>query len=132
MRMDHQQRLELNKGTVDFAVGPEYFALHPPPRISPSYYSPEPPPHPSSARSPEPMRILFVIDVSREAVQIGMVRAACEAIRGTLYGGEMSNGTRMEACIPSRCTVGIVTFDTSVHFYDLSVRLPCRVKNNLY
>lgn len=121
MRLDHLQRPELNKGTVDFIVGAEYNAPHPQPRIVPSYATPEPPPTAGSSRAPEPMRILFAVDVSREAINSGMVRAACQAIRGVLYGGEMDDGMRMEPCVPVRCTVGILTFDTSIHFYDLSV-----------
>ncbi|EJC98563.1 uncharacterized protein FOMMEDRAFT_113703 [Fomitiporia mediterranea MF3/22] len=120
MRLDHLQRPELNKGTVDFVVGAEYFAAHPPPRIMPSYTTPEVPPRSDSTRIPEPMRMLFTIDVSQEAVRNGMVHAACQAIRGVLYGGEMDDGTRMEPCVPDKCLVGILTFDTSLHFYDLS------------
>lgn len=67
------------------------------------------------------MRILFVIDVSREAVECGMVRAACQAIQGVLYGGELEDGTRMEPCVPVGQLIGIVTYDTSIHFYDISV-----------
>ncbi|KAL5508758.1 hypothetical protein ACEPAG_4737 [Sanghuangporus baumii] len=120
MRLDHLQRPELNKGTIDFAVGPEYYAPHPAPRIVPSFWSPEAPLAPDSSRTPEPMRILFAIDVSREAVQNGMVRAACQAIIGVLYGGETDDGTRLEPCFPGNCLAGVITFDTTIHFYDLS------------
>ncbi|KAH8116706.1 hypothetical protein DFH11DRAFT_1724673 [Phellopilus nigrolimitatus] len=120
MRLDHLQRPELNKGTVDFAVSADYFAPHAPPRIAPSYYTPEPPSKPQSTRSPEPMRILFAIDVTRESVQCGMAHAACQAIKGVLFGGEMEDGGRMEPCFPERCKVGLLTFNTSVHFYDIS------------
>ncbi|KAL5536166.1 SFB3 [Sanghuangporus sanghuang] len=120
MRLDHLQRPELNKGTIDFAVGPEYYAPQPTPRIVPSFWSPEASPAPNSSRTPEPMRVLFAIDVSREAVQNGMVRAACQAIIGVLYGSETDDGTRLEPCFPAECLAGVVTFDTTVHFYDLS------------
>ncbi|THH09228.1 hypothetical protein EW145_g2180 [Phellinidium pouzarii] len=120
MRLDQLQRPELTKGTVDFVVSSEYFAPHAPPRLVPSYYSPEPQPEPTSRRVPEPIRIMFAIDVSREAVQCGLVRAACEAIIGVLYGREMDDGVRMEPCFPTQCKVGIMTFDTTVHFYDVS------------
>ncbi|KAI5121951.1 hypothetical protein M0805_002022 [Coniferiporia weirii] len=120
MRLDHLQRPELVKGTVDFAVSSEYNAPHAPPRLVPSYYSPEPPPDPNTRRTPEPMRVLFAVDVSREAVQCGLVHATCQAIKGVLFGGEAGNGARMEPCFPRQCKVGIMTFDTSVHFYDIS------------
>ena len=175
LRLDHLQRPELMKGTVDFVVGPEYYAPYPTPRIVPSYVSPEPlptstptspsflstskspsflssaptspsflsvsntaasflstststfssaPVAPQAGRVPEPMRILFVIDVSREAISCGLVRAACQAIQGVLYGGELDDGTRMEPCVPVGQSIGIVTYDTSIHFYDLSVCMP--------
>lgn len=123
MRLDHLQRPELNKGTIDFAVSSSYFAPHPPPRIVPSYYTPQPQPKSSSSRTPEPMRILFAIDVSREAIQCGMVQAACQAIKGVLYGCDTDDGNRLEPCFPARCKIGIMTFDNAVHFYDLSVHI---------
>lgn len=67
------------------------------------------------------MRILFAIDVSREAIQCGLTAAACESIVGVLYGSETSDGMRMEPCFPANCPVGIMTYDDTVHFYDLSV-----------
>jgi protein transport protein SEC24 len=139
LRLDSFERPELNKGTVDIVVGPDYYASHPTPRIVPSYVSPEPlssstsSPLPTSTsftttqtqptRPPEPMRILFLIDVSREAVECGLVKAACQAIQGVLYGGELDDGTRMESCVSVGISIGIVTYDTTVHFYDISVRL---------
>ena len=127
LRLDHLQRPELNKGTIDFVVSSakEYHAPPAAPRIVPSFYTPEPPLSPSSLRPPEPMRILFAIDVSREAVQCGLTAAACEAIVGALYGAETSDGKRMDPCFPAKCKIGIITFDDTVHFYDLSVSRSC-------
>lgn len=69
------------------------------------------------------MRVLFAIDVSANAILSGLTAAACEAITGALYGVEASDGTRMEPCFPEKCRVGFVTYDESVHYYDLSVCL---------
>ena len=120
MRTDLHERPELNKGTVDFAVPSSYHAEQPPPRITPSYYDPDPP-KPSSGRTPDPMRFLFVINVSSDAIATGLVQAACMAIKSVLFGGETPDGTRLEPCFPTGCTVGIITYDSALHFYDLSV-----------
>lgn len=126
MRMDQLQRPELSKGTVDFALpssSTSYDAPHPPPRLIPSTYSPLPPPLPTSRRKPEPMHVLFVFDVSIQAQQSGLLKAACDAVRGVLYGGEVEGVGRVEPCFPASCSVGIITYDNAVHFYDLSVCL---------
>ena len=37
-------------------------------------------------RAPTPLTYVFALDVSREAVQSGFLRASCEALRGVLFG----------------------------------------------
>ncbi|KAL1749852.1 hypothetical protein FB107DRAFT_280232 [Schizophyllum commune] len=37
-------------------------------------------------RQPQPLSYVFALDVSREAVQSGFLRASCEALRGVLFG----------------------------------------------
>lgn len=118
-RLDHEQRPELNKGTVDFAVGENYWAPHPPPRLSPSYYTVEPPPT-TSNRKPQPMAYLFALDVSQEAVQSGFLRAACASLRSLLYGGIGADGSEIQPCFPTESVLGIITYDETLHFYDLS------------
>lgn len=118
LRLDHAQRPELNKGTVDFAVSDAeaYWAPHPPERINPSYISVEPPPaSPASTlgREPKPMDYLFAFDVSIDAVSSGFLRTACESLKEILYGED--------SCFPSECRVGILAFHSELHFYDLSV-----------
>lgn len=120
LRADHQQRPELNKGTIDFVVPSSYYAEHPPPRIAPSYYDPIPP-TPSSSRTPEPMRFLFVVNVSSDAITTGIAQAACMAIKAVLFGGETLDGARMDPCFPVGSKVAIMTYDSTLHFYDLSV-----------
>ncbi|KAK9718103.1 COPII coat Sec23p-Sfb3p heterodimer component [Basidiobolus ranarum] len=65
-------------------------------------------------RPPVPASFIFAIDVSWNAIQSGMINSAAQAIRDTFYSGKgISNGVR----------VGIITYDRSVHFYNLSSNL---------
>lgn len=64
-------------------------------------------------RPPQPVVMLFVIDVSFGAVQSGMVASAAKAILKSLDG------------IPNkdnRTKIGFITFDSTLHFYNLAVR----------
>ncbi|RDB29701.1 Uncharacterized protein C4.03c [Hypsizygus marmoreus] len=119
LRLDHLQRPELNKGTVDFAVPKEYWATNPPQAFTLPYFSVEPPI--SGPREPQPMKYVFALDVSSEAVHSGMLRAACACISRILFGGmDVWGETPVEPCFPPDSTVAIMTFDRTIHFYDLS------------
>ncbi|KAJ7269654.1 sec24-related protein [Mycena rebaudengoi] len=109
-RMDHLQRPELNRGTVDFAVPDDYWATNPPQRLSMPYFSIEPPP--SGPRKPQPMNFVFAFDVSNDAVQSGLLHAACTALQDILFG--------VHACFPPKSQLAILTFDRTLHFHDLS------------
>ncbi|CAN0430934.1 unnamed protein product, partial [Discosporangium mesarthrocarpum] len=64
-------------------------------------------------RPPQPPVYMFVIDVSAPAVSSGMVHTAAATIRAcldSLPGGE-------------RTMVGLCTFDSTVHFYNLKSSL---------
>lgn len=111
-RLDHLQRPELNRGTIDFAVPAEYWASHTPERLSMPYFSAEPPP--TGARQPLPMNFVFAFDVSNEALRSGTLHTACAALHDTLFGEN--------ACFPLQSEIAILTFDVALHFYDLSVR----------
>ncbi|KAI7886500.1 hypothetical protein K492DRAFT_156094 [Lichtheimia hyalospora FSU 10163] len=93
-RVDADQKPELRYGSVEFAVPAEY----------------------NSTRSPTALNYIFALDVSAQAVQSGMVQACCDALEKTLF----LNGTRR---LPSGVKVGILTFDRTVHFYNLSSNL---------
>ena len=58
------------------------------------------------------MRTLFAFDISPDAVACGLLETACAAVREVLFSGEMESST-----------VAFMTFDGTVHFYDLSVSL---------
>lgn len=87
-RMDLEQRPELQYGSVEFDVPEVYWT-----------------------RKPSPLRMILAIDVSRSAIQSGMLTAVCADLNTVLFE-ELAPGTR----------VAIMTFDTSLHFYNLSVR----------
>lgn len=56
------------------------------------------------------------VDVSYQAVASGMLETACEAIRASL-------DDLIAMCDNSIITVGFMTFDSAVHFYQIAVLL---------
>jgi len=120
MRVDLPNRPELNKGTVDFVVsGKEYWAPPPLPRMNSSYFSIDPPS--SEPREPKPLNFLFLLDVSVEAIGSGFLKSACDVLRDLLYGATFPDGTPSEPSFPRGCQLAILTYDISLHFYNLSV-----------
>ena len=100
-RVDRQQRPELMMGTVEFLVPKEYWN-----------------------KEPVGLQTLFLIDVSRESIHRGFLKAACAGILEALYGEDgAADGTEAEGArkLPVGSKVGIVTFDREVHFYNLTV-----------
>ncbi|KAG9313371.1 hypothetical protein JVU11DRAFT_5688 [Chiua virens] len=123
MRLDHASRPELNKGTVDFCVeSDEYWAPPPLPKVAPTYFTPEPPP--SAPRKPVPLHYLFALDTSTSAVESGFLQSVCTTLLNVLYGGTTTDGLTFEPCFPPGCKIGILTFDQTLHFYNLSADLP--------
>lgn len=120
MRLDHLKRPELCHGTVDFAVPQEYWASNPPEGITTPFISLEPPL--TGERAPLPLDYVFALDVSNEAVQSGLLATACLALRTVLYGGSNDDGSFTSPCLPPQSNISIFTFDSTLHFYDLSVR----------
>uniref|UniRef100_A0A7S4QMV4 Uncharacterized protein n=1 Tax=Alexandrium monilatum TaxID=311494 RepID=A0A7S4QMV4_9DINO len=66
-------------------------------------------------RPPQPPVFMFVIDVSYTAVVTGMLDTVVSAIKDVIQKGAIPGGQRAQ--------VGILTFDTSLHFYNLSSNL---------
>ncbi|KAJ5751649.1 hypothetical protein N7520_008566 [Penicillium odoratum] len=96
-RVDRMQRPELMLGTVEFLVPKEYWN-----------------------KEPVGLQTLFLIDVSRESIQRGYLKAVCEGIVEALYGIDPKDGEETAPKLPTGSTVGIVTFDSEVHFYNLT------------
>ncbi|KAF2877875.1 hypothetical protein BDV95DRAFT_588892 [Massariosphaeria phaeospora] len=103
VRVDRLQRPELTLGTVDFVVPKEYWS-----------------------KPPVPLRWLFLIDVTAEAVNRGYLDGFCEGVINALYGGENDESQDAESTkgrLPPGAKVGIVTYDKELHFYNLSSSL---------
>ncbi|RKP03088.1 hypothetical protein CXG81DRAFT_9982 [Caulochytrium protostelioides] len=86
--VDRMQRPELTHAVVEFVAPQEYMV-----------------------RPPQPVVMLFLIDVSFNAIQSGMVAAASKAILSSLQS------------IPNtedRTKIAIITFDSNLQFYNLS------------
>lgn len=109
-------RPELRHGTVDINVPPEYWATPPDPRLLPllSKNTVEPGVV-SGARKPESLRTVFIIDVSASAVTLGVLSDICSAIFESLYGIAQDDGKEETKL------VSLMTFDSAMHFYNLSV-----------
>lgn len=120
-RLDDKEHPELTKGTVDFVVPEEYWAINPPQGLTVPYHTHQP--RRTGSRPPEPMRYIFAFDVSREAVQLGFLRSACACVSRILFGGTSADDAPLDACFPPECSVAFLTYDSTIHFYDLSVRL---------
>ena len=110
VRVDRMQRPELTTGTVEFMVPKEYWA-----------------------KPPVGLHWLFLIDVSQEAVNRGLLRTFCQGVLNALYevdeevvGDEQTNGDSPlpKRNLPQGAKVGFATFDQSMHFYNCNVGLP--------
>lgn len=91
----------------------------PPPRLLPSYVDDthHTQPAPNDLRSPSPLSTLFLIDVSQHTADSTLLKLVCDTIRDTLFNdsAEVLNASQLRR-------VGFMTFDTVIHFYDVSVR----------
>ena len=81
------------------------------------YCSVEPPP--TGSRQPEPLDIIFAFDVSNEAVTSGFLNCACAFLKELLYASEDDLD---DTWFSRNGRMAIITFDSTLHFYDLTVR----------
>ena len=93
-RRDRHDRPELCRGSVEFEVGDD-FKLRP---------------------IQDPV-FLFVIDVSYGAVVSGLVGSAITAVRAAI--DQLASADQTVDGSPNRMRVGVITYDSSVHFYSL-------------
>jgi len=108
VRVDRMQRPELMLGTVEFTVPKEYWS-----------------------KEPVGLRYLFLIDISQEAINRGVLAATCQGILNALYGPASEEEAEEEEDadqpaaprIPTGAKIGIVTFDKEIQFYNLSAGL---------
>lgn len=103
VRVDREQRPELMRGTVEFMVPKEYWA-----------------------KEPVGLRWLFLIDVTQESLNKGLLEAFCEGILNALYGSdteETEDGAETKRSIPEGSKVGLITYDKEIYFYNLSAEL---------
>ncbi|KAJ3208910.1 COPII subunit [Dinochytrium kinnereticum] len=89
--VDRMKRAELTHSVVEYVAPQEYMV-----------------------RPPQPVVMLFVIDVSLQSVQSGMIAVACKAILASLDGIPNTD---------NRTKIGIITVDSTLHFYNLSSTL---------
>jgi protein transport protein SEC24 len=125
MRLDHQERPELNKGTVDFEVPEAYWASNPPAPFDPN--SPTKPQE--TPRQPQPIDRIFAFDVSHNAVQSGLLYTSAMAVRRILFGEQTDDQAWIQPSINPESRIAIMTYDSSIHFYNLSVRWCCTVSD---
>ncbi len=88
LRQDHEERTELKNGSVDFIASNEYMN-----------------------RPPMPPTYIFVLDVSKPALDTGYLATAVATIKSVIEGQLLPGGERTR--------IGFVTYDSAVHFYNL-------------
>lgn len=115
-RMDLDQRPELRQGSVDFVVNRDYWV-----QDNPNLPGSQP-------REPKPLHYVFAIDVSYTSVQSGLVKEICTHLKDLLFppkeGDVEDNGVfPPRRGLPVGARVAIMTFDRTVQFYNLKVRV---------
>ena len=68
------------------------------------------------------MDYVFAFDVSNEAIVSGFLQSACDALKSILYGSPDASGAALiPSAFPPSLRIAIITFDTTLHFYDMTV-----------
>jgi protein transport protein SEC24 len=100
VRVDRAQRPELMLGTCEFLVPKEYWA-----------------------KEPVGLRWMFLVDISQESINRGLLTTVCQGILAALYGSDLGAEPTDETKLPEGTRIGIVTYDKEVQFYNLSPEL---------
>lgn len=88
-RSDLKDKAELSSGSFDIVVGEEYVS-----------------------RAPMAPTFIFLIDVSRAAVESGMLKIVTNSIHAAIMNDSLAGGEQ-------RTQIGIVTYDSKIHVYNL-------------
>ncbi|KAI9206218.1 Sec23/Sec24 trunk domain-containing protein [Polychytrium aggregatum] len=99
-RVDLAQRPELRYGSVEFTASKDYIA-----------------------RPPVPLSYVFAIDVSWSSHSSGLLARCAQSIKELLYGEPPVGVVSGRRGLPPGTKVGFLTFDRSVHFYNLKANL---------
>lgn len=91
-RTDMYDRPELSHGACEYTATEEYMT-----------------------RAPQPPVVLFLIEVTQQARESGLLHETLQGIRNVITSGEMVGTERLQC--------GIMTFDSSLHFYNLDPNL---------
>ncbi|MBW0489090.1 hypothetical protein O181_028805 [Austropuccinia psidii MF-1] len=116
-RVDHYQRPELCRGSVDFIVNKDYW-------VQSDSSDPK-----ISARPPLPMKYLFAIDVSWSSSKSGMLHQVTQSIKSIIFNEDPDDDQdaqvtrKMKREFATGAQVGFITFDRTVHFYNLKLGL---------
>ncbi|KZT62462.1 hypothetical protein CALCODRAFT_489824 [Calocera cornea HHB12733] len=135
-RLDYANRLELQKGTVDFTVTSEYNAaqpsfdmleqssLHASTRHKgvdlsdlTTFLLPSTKPQ---VRTPASVRYVFALDVSADSIRSGFLSSALYALREILFGNPGDPSAQPSFPRGEGCTVAFMSYSDRLHFFDLS------------
>lgn len=94
-RMDRYERPELVLGTYEFTATPDYCRNN---------------------TLPKPPAIIFVIDVSYNNIKSGLVHLLCANMKDIIQNLPKDQGQE-----ESNMRVGFITYNSSVHFYNIKV-----------
>jgi len=68
------------------------------------------------------MNYIFAFDTSSEAIISEFLQSSCENLKSILFGSADAEGDQLPPALSALSRVAILSFDTTLHFYDLSVR----------
>ena len=82
------------------------------------------------AKKPHPLHWLFLIDVSQESINRGLLAAFCEGILSALYSHDdqtqaqaQEDSAEPAQSLPVGSKVGFVSYDRQIHFYNCNVSM---------